>query len=637
MVFHRLVGALSSSTAKGSIYAGLERFVGNKPDTFGQDESWVSFVQHLRQCRLVFLGEIHSVPAITQFQYKVVKELTPPPPTAQQGRRLHVVMEHFCFPMQPLLDDFSQGKLSFAELLEQYRREGSEGHDLDPYRALLEHVQTHPNQVKLHAGFVPKHLARLLVKEGPSSALAAGKSWFPSHLDSNSLQGSSFHYNYFDSLLTGRNMHLATSASPSNRFAGIFQAQLLKDEGMAHFINQLVNDTNENDQIIVIAGNGHVAYFTGVPERVFRAHPYLVNQTCLVTSHSVQSIHALNEQSASQLLEMLHLGGKGANPADFCFVYVDQDDDDDEEECSGGVPHSPHLPVGPSPTSHPTTLTPTSNTKEETRLAYDQVGETAHLQGNLARAQAIMTYLGYTPAEIEVAGKDAYNFQGVGNPHKHANIQPGEYVLDVGSGLGIDSFIAASKAGPEGRLIGIDIAAKEVAHAVRAAEARGLDIRFATADMERMPLPDNAFDVVISNGAFCLAPNKKAAFEEIFRVLKPGGRMVVCTSTIQKDGLDEDVEWPICMRMFIEKSRLRPLCEQIGFINVLVDDSDSKMVFELELPEEASQLNPERHRVHGDSPEFQHLEKYNMDTLCARVCVVARKPPKEEGPKDRIK
>ena len=107
--------------------------------------------------------------------------------------------------------------------------------------------------------------------------------------------------------------------------------------------------------------------------------------------------------------------------------------------------------------------------------------------------------------------------------------------------------------------------------------------------------------------------------------------MVVCTSTIQKEeSLDKNVEWPICMRMFIEKNLIQPMCEEIGFVNVVVDDSDSKMVFELELPKEAGLLNPKRHRVHGDSPQFAHLEKYNMDQLCARVCIVAKKPSGEQ-------
>jgi arsenite methyltransferase len=108
-------------------------------------------------------------------------------------------------------------------------------------------------------------------------------------------------------------------------------------------------------------------------------------------------------------------------------------------------------------------------------------------------------------------------------------------VLDLGSGLGIDSFIACEYAGSEGRVVGLDISKNEVKHAEERAKARGLNMKFVVADMEKIPLPDNCIDVVISNGAFCLAPNKEKAFKEIFRVLRPGGRMAVCTSTVKMD------------------------------------------------------------------------------------------------------
>jgi SAM-dependent methyltransferase len=288
---------------------------------------------------------------------------------------------------------------------------------------------------------------------------------------------------------------------------------------MAHKIDALIRESPD-DRFLVIAGNGHLSHYQGVPERVLAEHPHLIDVCCVVTSHGWDQ-GLIGQSTPAHLLDKLEAGPPGANPADYFYIYQEGDDAD--------------------------------AVKAETRDAYDKVGETAHIEGNLERARAIMAFLGYSQEEIEVVGADAYNYQGVGNPLRHANIQPGESVLDVGSGLGIDSVLAAHHAGAAGKVIGIDISQREVSHAQRRADERGLDVRFAVADMEAIPLPDNVFDVVISNGAFCLSPSKEKAFAELFRVLKPGGRIAVCTTTIRSEKLDKSVKWPICMRMFISK------------------------------------------------------------------------------------
>jgi SAM-dependent methyltransferase len=278
-----------------------------------------------------------------------------------------------------------------------------------------------------------------------------------------------------------------------------------------------------------------------------------------------------------------------------------------------------------------------------------------------------------------------YNYQGVGNPHLHANIQPNDQVLDVGCGLGIDSYIALRRVSTEvgssnsnsnsGSVTGMDISSKEVSHANRCRLNANIPedtLKFRVADMEQTNtslLADNSFDVIISNGALCLSGDKEAALREMYRVLKPGGRISVWTSTVRPPsssknddgdststlGLDDTVEWPICMQMFIAQDKLAPLCESVGFENVWLDDTDDLMAFDLEECECDEQqetpdtkggdddddagdddgkdisdaaLNPERKRVHatGTNPAFKHLERYDMNELCARVCLVATKP-----------
>ena len=579
---HRIVGALSA-TSRGGIYAGLDRFAGAKQETFGQEYETEGWLDQISEYRLVFFGEVHSIPQVVDFQQDVMKRM------ASNSSKLHVVMEHFSFDMQSMLEDYQNERISFEELIKKYQEVGTEKHNLRPYKPLLEEARRSNMKIKLHAGFLSRTYVRQLVRESEQAVIHSAAKWLqPS---TTSLEGSDFHYNVFESMLSGRNVH--SLEPPKDRFQGIFKAQLLKDMAMAYKLNSLIRDSQEaeDEKFLVIAGNGHIVNYQGVPERVLKENPSLIDKCCLITSHEWEG--GLIENTPEVVLEELEAGPPGANPADFMYVYEDFK----------------------SIASH------------ETLEAYNKVGETAHIDGNSRRAKAIMKYLGYSPDQINVAGSDAFNYQGVGNPHKHARIQPGEIVLDIGSGLGIDSFIAAHHTGVSGKVIGIDISKAEVDHAQERAYQQGLDIRFAVANMESIPLPDNSIDVIISNGAFCLAPNKERAFEELFRVLKPGGRISVCTSTIQpEEKLQDGVKWPLCMKMFIEKDELLPMCQRIGFTNVIIDDTDSKMVYELP-EEEAGELNPDRHQVHGDNgDEFEHLEGYDMDELCARVVVVARKP-----------
>jgi arsenite methyltransferase len=149
--------------------------------------------------------------------------------------------------------------------------------------------------------------------------------------------------------------------------------------------------------------------------------------------------------------------------------------------------------------------------------------------------------LGYPPelmARLPEAA--AESFAGVANPFSLGPLEPGEVVLDVGSGAGTDSLVAAQMVAPEGRVTGIDMTPEMLAKArAAAAEMGATNVEFMEGDAEKLPFEDERFDVVISNGVIDLIPDKDAVFSEIHRVLRPGGRIQLADVTIQNPVSEE--------------------------------------------------------------------------------------------------
>lgn len=282
----------------------------------------------------------------------------------------------------------------------------------------------------------------------------------------------------------------------------------------------------------------------------------------------------------------------------------------------------------------------------------------------LTIARHLMAKLGYTLEELDHLGVDVLRMQGVGSPFRVAALRGGEHVLDLGSGFGGDALLAAAKVGASGSVTGVDLSAAEVQQAAARAAERGVGerCRFMRADMEDLPLPEASIDVVISNGGFCLCPSKLAAFQEVRRVLRPGGRFAI-SCTVLRGPLPElkDKEWPPCMEVFAEIQSLRTLLLDLGFSDLRVDDADSRMdVWELgdsDLERVAEGLNTQKpgamgcsHAqkaaargkarssvesflasdreagVHWGNPAFEHLKDFDMSALCARVVLSAEKP-----------
>lgn len=151
-------------------------------------------------------------------------------------------------------------------------------------------------------------------------------------------------------------------------------------------------------------------------------------------------------------------------------------------------------------------------------------------------------FLGYDPAELAALPFDCTAaFAGIGNPHAIAPIQPGETVLDIGCGAGMDLLLAARKVGPAGQAIGVEMTPAMRERALASAARAGLDnVDVRLADATALPLPDASVDVVISNGVLNLVPEKARAFAEIVRVLRPGGRLQLADIVVEAE-LGEEV------------------------------------------------------------------------------------------------
>jgi len=180
----------------------------------------------------------------------------------------------------------------------------------------------------------------------------------------------------------------------------------------------------------------------------------------------------------------------------------------------------------------------------------------------------------YTPQEI--AGLPLGMLEtslGCGNPVPMAGLRPGETVLDLGSGAGLDVLLAARQVGPEGMVYGLDMTDEMLALARENQRKSGMEnVSFIKGEMESIPLPDDSVDVVISNCVINLAPDKTRVFAEVHRVLKPGGRLAVSDMVWRKavpERLKRHAElWAACVAGALTEAEYRAALTQAGFLDV---------------------------------------------------------------------
>ncbi|HEX4005735.1 MAG TPA: arsenite methyltransferase [Acidobacteriaceae bacterium] len=204
------------------------------------------------------------------------------------------------------------------------------------------------------------------------------------------------------------------------------------------------------------------------------------------------------------------------------------------------------------------------------------------LSSEHAGVRAVAEAFGYTAEELTSIPANANMGLSCGNPTATAHLRPGEVVVDLGSGGGLDVFLAAKMVGPQGRAIGIDMTPQMIERAQANAHAGGYaNVDFHLATIDNLPLPDASVDCVISNCVLNLAPDKPAVFREILRILKPGGRLAVSDIALKAE-LPPEIASSLsayvgCIAGAIRIDDYRSGLLAAGFEYVEVIDSDSDL------------------------------------------------------------
>jgi arsenite methyltransferase len=182
---------------------------------------------------------------------------------------------------------------------------------------------------------------------------------------------------------------------------------------------------------------------------------------------------------------------------------------------------------------------------------------------------------GYTDDELALMPKGVTSF-GCGNPVNFIDVKNGETVLDLGSGAGLDLILAAKKVGEQGRVLGLDMTPEMIETCRRNLQQAGItNAEVRQGEMEKMPVADGEVDWIISNCVINLSPEKEKVFAEAFRVLKPGGRMLVSdivTKELPEEFRDDIMAWVGCIAGAVEEDEYLRLVKEAGFEDVKIVD-----------------------------------------------------------------
>ena len=276
-------------------------------------------------------------------------------------------------------------------------------------------------------------------------------------------------------------------------------------------------------------------------------------------------------------------------------------------------------------------------------LVRDKYGAVAAsgLSTDHAGVKAVAQAFGYSEDQLQSIPAEANMGLSCGNPTAFASLKPGETVVDLGCGGGIDVLLAAQNVGPTGKSIGIDMTAKMIELARK--NASGVpNVEFHLANIDRLPLPDSSVDCVISNCVINLAPDKPAVFREIFRVLKPEGRLAVSDIALKKP-LPPEIAGDVlayigCVAGAISLDDYRRGLADAGFQHVQIFDSGADLNAYANVEGQAACCSPAMSSTGlpilastcGAGSEVHHglsqlLQRYDVNDYAASVKVYALK------------
>lgn len=218
--------------------------------------------------------------------------------------------------------------------------------------------------------------------------------------------------------------------------------------------------------------------------------------------------------------------------------------------------------------------------RDEVREGYAKIAEAGGMGTDAAKVEELSLAMGYEAEDLEAVPEGANLGVGCGNPTAIDSLAPGQTVLDLGSGAGMDAFLAARQVGPEGRVIGVDMTDEMLEKARANAAKAGIDnVEFRKGFIEDLPVDDASIDVILSNCVINLSPEKDKVYREAYRVLRSGGRAMISDIVLERELPDAVVSsidaWIGCVGGASLRERYLETIREAGFREVRVESESS--------------------------------------------------------------